>query len=147
MSQGRTGFTRLHSVTVSEPKYRLCQNYHFLVVKKRPVKTVIFRQKAYLILIVFAKSVIFDVFAEKPLILVLFGTPLVYGCFSLFRDCQVFPRDLVIFSNLYIIYQKFTNFGTFPRNVTDKPDTSKSGHFRHFSMKKLSILTLSSRFG
>ena len=63
--RGSDPFTRLHSDTVPNPKYRPVQNHHFLTVKKDLAKTALFCQKAYLILIVFPENDVFDVFDEK----------------------------------------------------------------------------------
>ena len=84
-SQGQTPFTRLHSDTRTNPKYRLCQNHHFLLVKTDLVKTALFVQKPYLILIVFAENAIFALFRQKQWILHFSGTPLVFRVFHCFR--------------------------------------------------------------
>ena len=56
-------------------------------------------------------------------------------CFSPFRECQVSPC-LFGKSTKYIRIiektAKITFLAVFSKNVTDKPDTSESGHFREF---------------
>ena len=63
--RGQDRFTRLLSVTVRTRTYRLVQNHHFSEWSNGPVKTCTFSKKAYLILIVFTKKCIFDVFDEN----------------------------------------------------------------------------------
>ena len=77
--------------------------------KKRPVKNDTFREKAYLIVIVFTENAIFDVFAEKPLILTFSETPLfplVFHCFATLRFCLGKVQKVQNISNFQINLQK-----------------------------------------
>ena len=68
--------------------------------------------------------------------LVIFWTPLVYSCFSLFWTCQVFPWKMENFTENPGKSLKISKNSTFPKNVTDKPDTPEKSKIHHFSWKK-----------